>query len=325
VTAIQNAVDDGVHELEAIAALYQIVPTVDCEQFSTFVEPFLRQSLVIQSLDWIPRVRHESRDAWETEVRKRKPTFSIAEGNPQGRMVKAADRTEYFPVLCIEPLEENKRALGFDIGSAPIFSEALARMRFTERPVATMPVTFDREETAQRGILVFSPVSVGAELRGFALGAFRAADLINGALVSSRPREVALHVVDSAATADPVLYVSPAYRPVGTSDRHYRAKIQVAGRPWNIDCSPTTSGAAWTGAGAWLALITSLGLTVIVAFYFSERAHAEAMLRQAHDQLATANENLAGKTTQLEGMVRELMLTRAQLVQEEKQRERVRG
>ena len=316
VAAVQNTLDDSVIELDAIAALYKIAPSVDHEHFVTFVEPFLRQSLVIQAFEWVPRVRHEERAAYEKEGRTANPTFNVVERDPQGRLVRAANRDEYFPVLYVEPLTGNQRDLGFDIGSEPMYAEALERMRFTQRPVATAPIHFDQKESAQVSILVFSPVVAGAELRGYALGVFHAADLIEGALIASRPREVALQVADSAGTLESVLYVSPTYRPL--SGAHYQTTINVAGRPWQIRCSPTTTAAVREWVGAWLLLIASLGFTAIITAYFSQRARAEVQLRQAHDQLATANGHLAMKSAELEATIRELMRTRAQLVQEEK-------
>jgi signal transduction histidine kinase len=316
VAAIQNALDDSVLELDAIAALYKIAPSVDHEHFVTFVEPFLRQSLVVQDFEWIPRVRREERAAYEKEGRTANPTFNIVERDPQGRLVRAANRDEYFPVLYVEPQAGNHHDVGFDIESEPMYAEALKLVRLTQRPVATAPIRFDQKEPSQASIMIFSPVAVGAELRGLALGVFRAADLIEGALVSSRPRKVALYVADSAATRDPILYVSPTYRP--SSQAHYQTTVNVVGRPWTIHCSPTTTAALREWVGAWLLLIASLGFTAIITAYFSQRARAEVRVRQAHDQLATANGHLATKSTELEATIRELMVTRAQLVQEEK-------
>jgi signal transduction histidine kinase len=316
VAAVQSALDNSKRELDAIASLYKIVPTSNYEQFVTFVEPFLRQSLVIQAFEWVPRVRHEDRAAYEREGRTLSPSFGFVEHDLRGRLVPASDRTEYFPVLFVEPLNGNEHDLGLDIASDPTFAEALQRMRRTERAVATAPIYFDAQDTTQVGILIFSPVAVRTELRGFALGAFRAGDLIEGALVASRPREVALQVADVAGSKETVLFVSPTYSARG--DHHYQTTINVAGRSWTIRCSPTTSEDLREKIGAWLGLLASLGFTLMIAAYLSQRARAEIRLRQGHDQLAIANEHLATKSTQLEATIRELMLTRAKLVQEEK-------
>jgi signal transduction histidine kinase len=318
VAAVQDAVDQSVRELEAIAALFQIMPKVNHRQFTTFIDPFLRQSLVIQAYGWIPRVRHQDRAAYESQEREWNPTFNFVERTQQGGLVRAADRAEYLPILFIEPLDGNSRVPGFDIASEPLFREALERMQHTNRPVATAPVHFDPEETSQTSFLIFAPTADGADLRGFALGAFRAADLIDGALVSAHPRGVALHVTDIAATDNSVIYASAAYARGSTSVRPYESLIKVAGRPWKIRCSSTISAPMLERAGAWLALITSLGFTAIIVGYFCQRSRAEAILRQAHDELTSANLHLAAKTTQLEATVRELMLARAQLIQEEK-------
>jgi signal transduction histidine kinase len=125
-------------------------------------------------------------------------------------------------------------------------------------------------------------------------------------------------VTDIAATEDSVMYASAAYTRGSTSVRPYESLIKVAGRPWKIRCSSTISASLLERAGAWLVLIASLGFTAVIVGHFSERSRAEAILRQAHDELTSANLHLAAKTTQLEATVRELMLARAQLIQEEK-------
>ncbi len=319
VASIQRAVDDSAHELEAMSALYHVFAVIDREQFAAFVEPFLKRSHVIQALEWVPRVDREERPDFERKARAWNPKFEITERNAQGGLVTAADRPEYFPVAFVEPLKGNQPAVGFDIASEPARREALERMRATRRPAATKPVRLVQEKRMQKGFLILWPnLAPDGTLPSFALGVFRAGDLIDGALAASQSRGIAVSIVDAAAGADPLMYSSAAHPSAEAGDLRYVAPVDVAGRTWTVSCWPATSATRRLGAEPWLVLLGALAFTTIVAIYFSARARAELRLRHAHDALSAANQGLATKTGELQSTIAELVLTRARLVQEEK-------
>ncbi len=156
-------------------------------------------------------------------------------------------------------------------------------------------------------------------MRGFALGVFRAGELVRRALSKMTGLGIAVDIADAAARpGDRQLYVSPG----GDSGRarwpRYTGKVDVAGRTWTVTCTPTDPNAARLGAMAWLVLFGALGLTGMLALYLSARGRAERQLRRAHAELSDLNEQLAKKSEELAANLQSLQATRAQLVQEEK-------
>ena len=65
----------------------------------------LRDRVVgLRDTGWAPRVTAGERDAFEHEVQASGlPDFQIVERDADGKLVRAADRAEYFPILYSDP------------------------------------------------------------------------------------------------------------------------------------------------------------------------------------------------------------------------------
>ncbi|MSO54906.1 MAG: hypothetical protein EXQ90_07295 [Rhodospirillales bacterium] len=97
----------------------------------------------IQALVWIPRVRAEQRQKFESAARNEGFDFQFTERAFDGSMVRAGDRPDYFPIYAIEPFRGTYRGteatLGFDLGSDPgrkqLLSAIADRARFRLSPL----------------------------------------------------------------------------------------------------------------------------------------------------------------------------------------------
>ena len=63
---------------------------------------------------WVPRVPAAERKAFEAATHGGR-RLRIIERSPQGRLVPAGERAEYFPIASLEPREPDPGALGFDM------------------------------------------------------------------------------------------------------------------------------------------------------------------------------------------------------------------
>ena len=69
-------------------------------------------------------------EVYEQEARSEGlPDYQIRELTVDGRLVRAGERAEYFPVRSIEPRERNERALGFDLASDNASERAIRSAR----------------------------------------------------------------------------------------------------------------------------------------------------------------------------------------------------
>ena len=182
--------------LHAVERFYESSPEISREQFSTFVSGALQRFPGIRALEWIPRVAAADRAATELNAREAFPQFQFTEQGPTGRLVRAGEREEYFPVLFIEPVEGNENPVGFDVGSEAMRREALDRARDTGRVTVTERVRLVLGPARPAGVLVLVPVyergsspnklttvaARRAKLRGYVLGVFTFAELVRSSL-----------------------------------------------------------------------------------------------------------------------------------------------
>jgi signal transduction histidine kinase len=155
-------------------------PEVTAMEFSQFVQRVTTSYPGIQALEWAPQVLERDRTAYEGELQaQRLGATQITEQNGAGRLIPAGQRPEYFPVTYIEPWPGNEVALGFDLLSDRVRSQALQQSRRTGKLTATAPIRLVQEPENQWGFLVFLPVP--QEPGGALLGVFQVNDLVEEA------------------------------------------------------------------------------------------------------------------------------------------------
>ncbi|MCH8113530.1 MAG: CHASE domain-containing protein [Proteobacteria bacterium] len=184
--------------------------------FTAFTAPILARHPGIRALEWAPRVRLEDRAAFEREIRQNGlPEFQITERAETNEMVRASSRKEYFPVLYVEPLEDNLQALGFDLGSVANRKATIERAAKSGLAMATGRIRLV-QEPGGFSTLVLSPVyRAGASLdteierrdalKGFVVGVFSLNKMLGAPSADGSeglsPFALDLHIVDEQASA----------------------------------------------------------------------------------------------------------------------------
>jgi sensor domain CHASE-containing protein/CHASE1-domain containing sensor protein len=198
---VRASIENNLDEIETVRRFFAGVASVSRQQFSTFVTPTLERH-GFQALEWLPRVPHAQRAAYEAAARRdHLEDFQFTESNAEGRLVRAGDRAEYFPVYYLEPHAGNAAALGFAPGPEhPARGAPLAKARDQGQLTATARYVLvqDRASSERYSILVFAPVYHGLpmpaevdqrrrHLRGFVLGVLRVGDMVSDALQGAEP------------------------------------------------------------------------------------------------------------------------------------------
>ena len=346
ITAIQREANEASEVLYHLKALRAASVTVTRNEFETFAASLFHELVGIQALEWIPRVPHAERRAYERAAEADGLIdFRIRERSPEGEMVPASDRDEYFPVYYVVPMEENEAAVGFDLGSNEARLEALNLARDTGEAVATEPITLVQEMGQQHGFLLFLPIySDGSEistpeqrrdaLEGFYLGVFRVGDITEAALVNLSPTGIHMDVFDvSSPDERSFLYhhIARSESPDEEAQAHlsdldeaelvFVARIEVGGRTWSIECSSIRGYvSARRQSSIWWILASGLLITGGLVFYFAmstrkaEQARrmqieAERMARELRQFIETANAPIFG--IDADGKVNEWNITAA--------------
>ena len=119
--ALETNVTLTVNNLVSLGALHDAVHDVQREEFGRFTIPLLARNRAIQALEWIPRVPQGSRQKYEEDARHDGfLSFQFTERPAPGKLAKAGEREEYFPVFFVAPVKGNEKALGFDLATDPV-------------------------------------------------------------------------------------------------------------------------------------------------------------------------------------------------------------
>ncbi len=246
-----------------LSAFYAGSETVSRREFRTFAGSVLPRYRDVQTLEWIPRVAAAKRAEHEAATgQEGYPDYEITEMAPNGRLVRAEDREEYFPVYFVEPHEPNWTLMGFDYASEPVRHQALKRARDAGRVTVSGRISLMLESGQEDGLLVCAPVyqenaetekleQLRENLVGFVACSLRIQSMFDRALIYFGRSDMDVQVFDkSASPAQRVLHVqavegppgqaAPADHPraAGAGLRH-EGKLDVPDRNWSVQCSAT--------------------------------------------------------------------------------------
>jgi PAS domain S-box-containing protein len=304
--ALQKSLDDKLQKLNSIVHFYKASVSVDRDEFSEFVEPFL-ESAATDALGWVPRVTDSQRESFEKKAATRGlKDFMIFEFNDDGKPVPAAKRDEYFPIYYLSPekkiTQEFGTILGYDFMSIANRVASMNYSRDTGKPSISekLPLPTDKERF---GFLVFFPIyktgtPTGSieqrreNLDGLVIGVIRIKDLIEESLgfISTRGVEIQLFDLDAEEDKSFIYGYIPGESaesintPKTASDHRndkfqYEERFSVADRKWLIKSCPTPAlTSLFKTAEPWSLLITGHILTAIIAAYLIVSAKRTAAI-----------------------------------------------
>ena len=295
-TAYANAVESTLNEY--VGALFFLgdffdnsATLVTRQQFDSLVSSFLPRYPGIQAFGWDPLVTDAERSRYESAAREAGfKDFEFTERSETNELVRARRRSEYVVVYYIYPLETNRPAFGFDIGSNKTRLKAINKSFESGELAATGRITLVQETGDQFGTLLLLPVyHQGHPLRtpaerwknrkGFVVEVLRIGQAVETALKGFADEGIELALFDmSADEPNRLLYQRPASQetaddaPIlaGNNSKglFWSKSIDFAGRQWMISFKPSNvyiqSRQLWQARAV---LIGSLLLISILAFY----------------------------------------------------------
>ncbi|MDW8071338.1 MAG: CHASE domain-containing protein [Anaerolineae bacterium] len=300
-------------DLASVARFHQGSEQVTRREFYMFTTPLLGRP-GLQALGWVPRVLPEERAHYEALARQDGlEHFSISERSTQKDMSPALDRMEYYPIYYIEPLANNRKMLGFDLGADPSQRSAMEAAIRTGLVTATDPLVMTDGDTWQRSVTVYQPVLDGARetgtpaerIQGFIVGVVNLQPLLHKALspyVSTERPDVQVSLVDLVSPEKPLLLASyPAESSMETqlatidllpSQMVTVHPVFVFGRTWAIVARPGEGFyAAYPARAGWLIGLAGLLLTGLSgAFVATQLRQQDVLEQQVRERTATLQE-----------------------------------
>ncbi len=176
---VRNAMHSVRSHLTTLSHCYEGSGFLSRKDFSHYASP-LTKTASLQAFGWVPCVPATDRESVESETRREGLSgFALFEKAADGQRVPVAKRDVYYPICYMEPSTGSESMLGFDLGSEPVWREAL---RATGRVAMSQVTESFRNSLDPLSQWVCFPVFTGSApspmdgvptLRGFVLAILR--------------------------------------------------------------------------------------------------------------------------------------------------------
>lgn len=294
--------------LEGLRGLVDASDNVTAVEFDAYTDSALARFPNLAALSWNPLVTEAGLTAFEARQRAQSGLgdFTVTERDADGNLQPVSPRPEYVVVAYIEPVADNRSALGFDIYSNPARAVAIETARDTGRPTATGPIDLVQESGTQKGMLALLPVYEGgsdpgsesarrAALRGFAVGVYRLSDLLAETFRGAAWDSVDVTLVDVSDRADPVVITDLPARNAATPDQVSAAPtattspLDVYGRTWELTVRPTSAAFVDSRGGVTaILLLAALAVTLLLEALLLVLSGMESLARRLMSELGGA-------------------------------------
>lgn len=295
--------------LEGIRGLVDASEEVTVEEFDAYTKNLLPRFPNLQAVSWNPLVTRAELAAFQAAQRAQPglANFTVTERDANGALRPVAVRPEYVVVAYIEPIADNRNALGFDINSNPLRAVAIQTARDTGQPTATAPIDLVQESGTQKGMLALLPVydsgtdpgdaaARRAALRGFAVGVYRLGDLLTETFRGTDWDSVAVTLADVSEAGSPVVVADlPARNAapdrVSAAPSAKTSPLDVYGRTWELTVRPTSAEFTENRTGVMtLLLLAALAVTLLLEAFLLILSGMESLARRLLSELKSAAE-----------------------------------
>ena len=301
---ISHRMDSQLDQIQALERLLTIHPQITREQWREFVTPLLETHPGTQNFGWSPLIRDSDRNRFEAQVREKEhfPDYRILGRNKLGQTYPLEQRSEYLPILYVEPLERNRSVLGLDPLVLEQTAEAAQRTRQEHAPVASRSIKLVQERGNQRGVVVYQAVfDMGTSRQlGMISSVFRMDDAIYATLAGHHWEDIEICLTEF----QPEGGLQRLFGPAGcenadwyTTRMHAERQIRFAGQTWMLHTAATAQYMkTHRGWGVWLTLLFGpLIIGILGAFLLMTSGRArriEQLVEERTQQLADTGRDL---------------------------------
>ncbi|MBW4933110.1 CHASE domain-containing protein [Marinobacter sp. F4206] len=283
--------------LYALKEAVSVLPEMTSERFAVMTKTILERSPAIQAFAWAPMVLRAEVPSFIRQQRQEFVNYLIRESSDSG-LQQAQEREWYVPVQFIEPLSENRAALGFDLASEASRLAALLKAMQTGNMSATAGIRLVQEPGSQKGFLVFAPLyrsasdsrTSGAALQhyGFINGVFRVGELVNLAIGDELSGDFLFEVYDRSGQENVLLFSSDELddQRWDKEGRYTSAVFDIGGREWVVEAVPSKGFIESRRGGFPLFVgVAGIALVSLIVSYFMISVRRNSQLSAAKTEL----------------------------------------
>jgi PAS domain S-box-containing protein len=290
VLAFQGQLTDSVQALELVNQPFKTFAPVSREQFRAFTEPLLARYPYIQNFSFHRLVSKNGRAAFEAEMQKYYPGFSVIDLT-NGVRVSAPVRESYRVITYLEPMAGNDVVFGLDV---PEFTrgqdDAIRRASATGKASATGLFELPQKGD-ESGFGIVMPVyrkdaktpageSRPDDIVGYTLAIIRAADFVGKHLEAADlltvPANISVYIGELAQDSGLVYQKGSApvhdtatwpltERLLRDRPHAFARTLDFAGTPWHIEISAPPAPYTMHHLGSLFALLGGVLVTFLAA------------------------------------------------------------
>lgn len=267
----ENIVDDKIkffysellvnlETLHSLSILFSENKVPTKEIFSKEGKKIINRHPAIQALEWVPYVKHSERPIYEKD-------FPFIKRSSNKERVRVEDKNEYFPVLYIEPLENNKEALGFDLSSSPSRLKTIMESINLREPKISKTVDLIQNK---KGFLAFLPIfdNTSKNIKGFILGVFILEDIFFKSVSNNDlSKEINYEIFDTTNDSNEKIFTQAS---IGKIYKHMNYKKDlpfVWSRQWTFISTPSIEFINSRKSIAFeLSLLIGILITIIISY-----------------------------------------------------------
>ncbi len=255
------------YEAETLRALFFASTDVNRAEFAAFVRVSLNRAVHdrVLALEWAPMVMVDELAAFEAEVRA--DTTLRDGGYPDFNVRPEPTLPVAYPVIFVEPLDENLSAFGLDLAFDDARRLAIERARDTGEVVMTEPVELVQTREPSTGLILLGPVYADSSIppttadrvkkfAGVTLVVLGVQDLL---VYPSDDDRINIHITD-VISGRSVLGTAPTDPGVGVQTH----VVRVLDRDWRVEVTPTGGRPAMLTARILLPPLAPLGLILLL-------------------------------------------------------------
>jgi methyl-accepting chemotaxis protein len=320
--ALQHGLDEYLTTLLALRALFDSSDdTVTRGEFEAFAGTLLRYSSAIETLSWVPRVRHEQRASRELAAASEGlSNFEIRTRAADGSLHSAERHDEYFPIFYSTAPRESA-VYGLDLRSQLSTLAELEHARDGDQlgfsPVAPLVGAAGTQDgfifslpVYQQGLPHATVEDRRRHLVGFVHGSIVTAKLIDAVIVATtttqgldlflfdakgKPNGLPLYIHGSRLRTLPS---EPRPRAALQAGSHWSRDLMAGNAPWVTLVAVATPGGplATRHDRTWFILFAGLVLTAGLAAYLHTVARHNLRLQQANGKISDLAQSAIEKT-----------------------------
>lgn len=311
-TALQRDIDDYIYLLRSIDAFFFSSQDVDRREFWGFTRDALARLRGLSALEWVPRVSEAARAGHEKKTKEEGfLEYQIVDRIESGRNAPSPIRSEYLPILYVEPRSEMGE-LGVDLATNADYVRAMNKARDSASPAASLPFLRRIGTNQMWSYRIFAAVYTNLvaheslverqrNLAGYACALIDVRRLTRGAmgrLKESDVRGIGWQLMDVTKDGERApLLQSTEWTQTGEAAFRADFPFDLGGRKWLLRCRPTAdymsvrgNRRGW-GIVLWGLVVTALA-TGFVGTALGRAAMVERLVDERTAQLARSNREL---------------------------------